>query len=227
MSWNECLYWYAKDRGGAFFGVQRESEEGALLLEDPKGPILVCTKVTYSGRYGTKRDVSVGTRVELERPYTLRVKKQSDLRRGVSTVLDGLDRGAKLLGRETDLSPDYGAPEVAGKRGIKTDEPEFTRWVLQSRELKALLNANPDFWFQVWPMGPEGLEHLVEVRVSLDANLDVRDEPLDRYGRPMGLERQREDYRNSRFSEHMDALIDLTRAARDAVTAWPMPIQQR
>ena len=53
MSWNECLYWYAQDRGGTYFGRQSEENEGALLLEDPKGPILICVQVTYSGQYGT------------------------------------------------------------------------------------------------------------------------------------------------------------------------------
>ena len=77
MSWNDYLFWYAQDRGGTYFGRHSESYEGALLLEDSKGPILICTKVTYSGRYGTYRDVSAAARVELERPYTLHIKKQS------------------------------------------------------------------------------------------------------------------------------------------------------
>ena len=145
MSWNECLYWYAQDRDGTYFGLKKEENEGALLLEDPKGPILICVQVTYSGQYGTHRDVTVRTRAELERPYALSIKKQSSLRGGVNRVLGGLERGAQALGRKTELTPDYGAPELADDRGIKTNEPEFTRWVLQSRELKELLAAWPDF----------------------------------------------------------------------------------
>ena len=99
MSWNTCLFCYAQERGGTFFGLQQETNfglqqepyEGSLLLEDPKGQILIGTKVTYSGRYGTNRDISVAVRAALERPYTLRVKKQSALQEGVNTVLDGLD----------------------------------------------------------------------------------------------------------------------------------------
>lgn len=90
MSWNECLYWYAQDRDGTYFGLKKEENEGALLLEDPKGPILICVQVTYSGQYGTHRDVTVRTRAELERPYALSIKKQSSLRGGVNRVLGGL-----------------------------------------------------------------------------------------------------------------------------------------
>ena len=182
MSWNTCLFCYAQERGGTFFGLQQETNfglqqepyEGSLLLEDPKGQILISTKVTYSGRYGTNRDISVAVRAALERPYTLRVKKQSALQEGVNTVLDGLDLGARILGKKTDLSPDYGATELADDRGIKTNEPEFTRWVLQSRELRAVLDANPSFWFQVGPTGPEGLDHLVEARVPLDWHIYIQ-----------------------------------------------------
>ena len=235
MSWNTCLFCYAQERGGTFFGLQQETNfglqqepyEGSLLLEDPKGQILISTKVTYSGRYGTNRDISVAVRAALERPYTLRVKKQSALQEGVNTVLDGLDLGARILGKKTDLSPDYGAPELADDRGIKTNEPEFTRWVLQSRELRAVLDANPSFWFQVGPTGPEGLDHLVEARVPLDWHIDIQEEPLDRYGRPLKWERQKAYYRNSSFPKQLDALVELARAARDAVTAWPMPMKRR
>ena len=222
MSWNECLYWYAQERGGSYYGLWPSGffdpdDDGALLLEDPKGPILICTKVTSSGRYGTYRDVAAAVQVELERPYTLRVKKQSSLREGVNTLLDGLDRGARIFGKKTDLSPDYGAPELADDRGIKTSEPEFTRWVFQSRELKAILDANPNFWFQVGPAGPQGTDHLVEARVSLDLYMDILDEPV-------GLEQKQAYYRKSSFPKQLDALVELAKAARDAVTAWPMPM---
>ena len=214
MSWNECLYWYAQDRDGTYFGLKKEENEGALLLEDPKGPILICVQVTYSGQYGTHRDVTVRTRAELERPYALSIKKQSSL-------LGGLERGAQALGRKTELTPDYGAPELADDRGIKTNEPEFTRWVLQSRELKELLAAWPDFRLQVGPMGPVGTAHLVEARVTLE-----QDEMADALFDQFGTERyERANYQASGFQEQMDALVELAKAARDAVTAWPMPMK--
>ena len=221
MSWNDYLFWYAQDRGGTYFGRHSESYEGALLLEDSKGPILICTKVTYSGRYGTYRDVSAAARVELERPYTLHIKKQSALRGGVNTVLNGLERGAQVLGRKADLTPDYGAPELADGRGIKTSEPEFTRWVLQSRELKELLTAWPDFRLQVGPTGPVGGAHLVEARVTLEQD-EMADTLLDQFGTEQD---GRANYQASGFQEQLDALVELAKAARDAVTAWPMPMK--
>ena len=225
MSWNDYLFWYAQDRGGTYFGRHSEDYGGALLLEDPKGPILICTKITYSGRYGTYRDVSAAARVELERPYTLRIKKQSALRGGVNMVLGGLERGAQALGRKADLTPDYGVPELAEDRGIHTNEPEFTRWVFQSRELRALLEAWPDYKLQVDPMGPMGGWHLVEALDTLEHDPDFLGEALDRYGRPLDLAGQMASYRSSRFSEQLDALVELAKAARDAVTAWPMPME--
>ena len=226
MSWNECLYWYARERGGTYFGmwpsgVFDPDSDGALLLEDPKGPVLVCAQVTYSGQYGTHRDAIVRTRAELERPYTLRVKKQSSLREGVNTVLDGLGRGARIFGKKTDLSPDYGAPELADGRGIKTSEPEFTRWVLQSRELKELLTAWPDFRLQVGPTGPVGGAHLVEARVTLEQD-EMADTLLDQFGTEQD---GRANYQASGFQEQLDALVELAKAARDAVTTWPMPMK--
>lgn len=220
MSWNECLYWYAQDRDGTYFGLKKEENEGALLLEDPKGPILICVQVTYSGQYGTHRDVTVRTRAELERPYALSIKKQSSLRGGVNRVLGGLERGAQALGRKTELTPDYGAPELADDRGIKTNEPEFTRWVLQSRELKELLAAWPDFRLQVGPMGPEGLDHLVSALVSLNDLPTVERDWLED-ARWADLKTR---YQQSGFREQLDALVELAKAARDAVTAWPMPM---
>ncbi len=225
MSWNDCLFWYAQEEGGVYFGRDKEENEGVLLLEDPKGPILICTKVTSSSQYGTYRDVCAGVRVELERPYTLRIKRESALRGGMNTVLDGLERGARMLGRKADLTPDYGAPEIAGERGIHTNEPEFTRWVLQSRELRALLEAWPDYQLRVDPMGPQGPDHLVEARVALERGLNLFDD-LDRYGRSLDLEAEKTAYRASRFSEQLNALVGLAKAARDGVTAWPMPMQQ-
>ena len=221
MSWNECLYWYAQDRDGTYFGLKKEENEGALLLEDPKGPILICVQVTYSGQYGTHRDVTVRTRAELERPYALSIKKQSSLRGGVNRVLGGLERGAQALGRKTELTPDYGAPELADDRGIKTNEPEFTRWVLQSRELKELLAAWPDFRLQVGPTGPVGGAHLVEARVTLEQD-EMADTLLDQFGTEQD---GRANYQASGFQEQLDALVELAKAARDAVTAWPMPMK--
>ena len=73
MSWNECLYWYAQERGGSYYGLWpsgflTRTTTAPCFWRTPKGPILICTKVTSSGRYGTYRDVAAAVQVELERP---------------------------------------------------------------------------------------------------------------------------------------------------------------
>ena len=220
MSWNDCLFWYAQERGGTYFGLRDGTEDGTLLLEDPKGPILLSAQYRSQSQYEVFWNISAAAVVPLERPYSLRIKAQSSLREGVNTVLEGLDRGARMLGRKSGLYRDYGAPEVADDRSIKTDEPEFTRWVLQSRELKVLLADHPDFEVQVGPMGPEGLDHLVSALVSLNDLPAVERDWLED-ARWADLKTR---YQQSGFREQLDALVELAKAARDAVTAWPMPM---
>ena len=220
MSWNDCLFWYAQEWGGTYFGLRDGTEDGTLLLEDPKGPILLSAQYRSQSQYEVFWNISAAAVVPLERPYSLRIKAQSSLREGVNTVLEGLDRGARMLGRKSGLYRDYGAPEVADDRSIKTDEPEFTRWVLQSRELKFLLADHPDFEVQVGPMGPEGLDHLVSALVSLNDLPAVERDWLED-ARWADLKTR---YQQSGFREQLDALVELSKAARDAVTAWPMPM---
>lgn len=220
MSWNDCLFWYAQEWGGTYFGLRDGTEDGTLLLEDPKGPILLSAQYRSQSQYEVFWNISAAAVVPLERPYSLRIKAQSSLREGVNTVLEGLDRGARMLGRKSGLYRDYGAPEVADDRSIKTDEPEFTRWVLQSRELKVLLADHPDFEVQVGPMGPEGLDHLVSALVSLNDLPAVERDWLED-ARWADLKTR---YQQSGFREQLDALVELAKAARDAVTAWPMPM---
>ena len=204
MSWNEYLYWYAQDRGGVFLGTEKGGKEGLLFLEDPEGPMVIHTQVTSSGRYGESRSAVAAVRVKLERPYTLRVGPQSSLREGINNVLGGLDRGARMIGRKTGLHQDYGAPEITNDRRVKTSEPEFTRWVLQSRELRELLEA----------------------QVSMEQEVSMRDEVFGLF-EEMDQEARRKEYEDCGFPRQLDALVELARAARDAVTAWPMPIKTR
>ena len=188
--------------------------------------MVIHTQVVSSGRYGESRDAVAAVRVKLERPYTLRVGPQSSLREGINNVLGGLDRGARMIGRKTGLHRDYGAPEITNDRRVKTSEPEFTRWVLQSRELRELLEAQPDFWVQVSPVGPEERIHLVEAQVSMEQEVSMRDEVFGLF-EEMDQEARRKEYEDCGFPRQLDALVELARAARDAVTAWPMPIKTR
>ena len=41
----------------------------------------------------------------------------------------------------------------------------------------------------------------------------------------MDQEARRKEYEDCGFPRQLDALVELARAARDAVTAWPMPMR--
>ena len=145
MNWSQCLYWYWKERGGTYFGQEREGDEAVLLLEDAGGPLLISTKVTSSGRYGTQRDVSVGIRVELERPYTLRIRPRSMVREGVNTLLEGLDLrmdygpdGAQRMYLEgEDISQAIRASEVSGWASKVSAIPEVRAFLLDFQRRQA------------------------------------------------------------------------------------------
>ena len=98
--------------------------------------------------------------------------------------------------------------------------------MLQSRELRELLEAQPDFWVQVSPVGPEERIHLVEAQVSMEQEVSMRDEVFGLF-EEMDQEARRKEYEDCGFPRQLDALVELARAARDAVAAWPMPIKTR
>ena len=222
MSWNDCLYWYAQERGGRFYALQEEENDGVLLLDTPKGELLLSAKLRWAGKNGVSWDASAALKLTLERPYRLRIRTQSALWEGVHTVLGGLDRGVKRLGRSAGLYRDYGAPEITGDRGIKTNEPDFTHWVFQSQELRRALKAQPDFALQIGPVGPDRLEHLVNARTALQGGgLTV----VDGWMEEGGTKALRRRWEESGFSRQIDALAELAQIAWDAASAWPMPMQ--
>ena len=68
---------------------------------------------------------------------------------------------------ETDFGSDF--REVMTYPHFMLHAPEFTRWVLQSRELHSCLGEWPDHGVQIGPMGPDGRNHLVEARTALES----------------------------------------------------------
>ena len=215
MTWNECLYWYSQERGGLCFTREEKEEDGVLLLDDPKGQILVQTVATGSTGQGMEilHDVMAAARIPLERPYFLRIKGESMLREGVAAVLKQVDR----LGGKGQIYKDYGAPELAAHRGIKTNEPEFTRWVLKSGELQQALLEHPAFSLRVERMAGDSLEHLVSAQASLSREILPGSADYGWENNP------REIYEGSSFRSQLDALVSLVKTARDAVLQWPMP----
>ena len=114
-----------------------------------------------------------------------------------------------------ELTPDYGAPELAAQRGLKSDNPQFTRWVLQSHELRQALKQWEKASVRVEPLFPDSTQHMVCVLTAMD-DFDMDDFLLEDW-------RRKKAYEESGLFERLDTLADLLEAARDAVTAWPMP----
>lgn len=223
MSWNSTLYCFHQEAGGQFFGVIKEREPyAALLLPDPKGDLLIRPRLRGTSQYGAFWDVEVSAKVTMERPYTLQVKPESAVQEGLHTVLGGLDRGAKVLGIKTGFSPDYGVPKLTAHRSFKTNEQNFTKWVFQNQAMCAILEEKADFGLKVGPMTPDSREHLVCARADMDRLL-VDDWDID----PESPESSQDSIRSRPEAslQELNRLIDLCRAARDAVTTWPMPMQ--
>ena len=117
-----------------------------------------------------------------------------------------------------ELTPDFGAPELAAQRGLKSDNPQFTRWVIQSQELRQALKKCEKASVRVEPLVPGSSQHMVCAQVSMTEILDTDD-----YDFLAEDEKRRKSYEESGLFERLDALVELLEAARDAVTAWPMP----
>lgn len=222
MSWNAALYYYHLARGGDYFGRPQEDGESsahaALVLPRDKGPIHISPWLDGYSRYGVRWDVAVTCQVELQAPYTLKITGGGAVRRGLNTVLDGLEQGYKMLGGKGELTPDFGAPELAAQRGLKSDNAQFTRWVLQSAELRQGLKKCEKASVRVEPLVPGGRQHIVCVRADLNELLKAGDyDYLEDDGE------RRKAYEESGLFQQLDALVALLETARDAVTAWPMP----
>lgn len=222
MSWNVALYYYHLSRGGDYFGLPQEgwesSDHAALVLPRDKGSIHISPWLSGYGRYGVNWEAAAFGRVDLQAPYTLKITGGGMIRRGLNTVLDGLEQGYKMLGGKGELTPDFGAPELAAQRGLKSDNPQFTRWVLQSQELRQAFKKCEKASVRVEPLVPGSSQHMVCAQVSMTEILDT-----DNYDFLAEDEKRRKSYEESGLFERLDALVDLLEAARNAVTAWPMP----
>lgn len=219
MSWNAALYYYHLSRGGDYFGLPQEDKvHAALLLPRDKGPIHIQPWLKDYGRYGVSWKVAVTCQLELQASYTLKITGGGAMRRGLNTVLEGLEQGYKMLGGKGELTPDFGAPELAAQRGLKSDNPQFTRWVLQSAQLRKALEQCEKASVGVEPVIPGSRQHMVCAKIALE------EMPIPPGLDPWDLEEEKpRDFEDSEFFEKLDALVELLEAARDGVTAWPMP----
>lgn len=222
MFWNTGLYYYYRLHGGTFLGLSQEDEPNAtLLLPGEKGAVELCPVLRGFTRYNTNWDAAARLSVTLERPFTLRVKPENDLRPGMRPLLKALDAGAELMEMDTQLSMDYGYPELR-KRPIKASEPAFAKWIFQSEGLRQLLSHMPDMSIQICPLGPDSREHVVAARM----HMEWLNEP-QWSGEELTPRQQGERCRDAGLFDQLDALVSLAREAARAVTQWPMPVETK
>lgn len=210
MSWNECLHQYHKKYGGQL--LAGECGDGLLLLSCKDRPLAVDLYQT-SGRYGSANYVRARISVTLGKPYKLTIGEEKKLSGGVNAVL-------KATSGIAGFSADYGYPEVTQKRLIRSENQAFTKLVLSSLDFRNALPASPREKLTVRPgPGGEGL-HLLTV-ITSDA---VDGGGSDWYLWPDAFTDEAERLRRieTEFFPRLDRFLELTRAAYNAVTQWPM-----
>ena len=219
MSWNECLYAYHKKYGGQF--LAGETDDAMLILSHKDRPLAVDLSLVSGGRGGTFSYIRARVPVTLARPYSLTVGAKKVLSGGVNAVL-------KVTSGVGGFSADYGFPEVTGKRLIRSDNRGFTKLVLGSLEFRNALLACPGDRVEVRPgPGEEGL-HLITVTPASAAASAGGDWYLGTSGEYTGIYGSEEDKaREARrveeeFFPRLERFLDLTRAAYNAITQWPI-----
>lgn len=219
MSWNQYLYLYHQQVGGAFMGTLDEETDAALLLEHHGGPMLVYCPTEVNGRYSAN-SIRVRLNVRLEQPYQLRIRRKTTFSRGVNTVLQVVDLGLEKLPGGLDLYQDYGFPEITQGRFVRTNNPTFTHVVLRDLQLRNSLLASPLDGVSVLPSpGTDGL-HLVEARSDVSATFG--DWNLD-----SGLEDVPVEQDLQVFFTRLERLLAVAQSTQAAVLAYRMPVQDQ
>lgn len=216
MSWNECLYRYHKAHGGQF--LAGECDDAMLIFTWKDRPLLVGIHAANGGRYGPYLYIQARVPVTLGKPYELTVGAEKALSGGVNAVL-------KATSGIAGFSADYGCPEVTQKRLIRAENRAFTKLVLGSLDFRNALLACPGEKVEVRPgPGDEGL-HLLTVTTDATLNsgswcLGCSSRYIDTYSEEEKLELSQKA--ETEFFPRMDRFLDLTKAAYNAVTQWPM-----
>ena len=222
MSWNEYLYHYHKKHGGTYLGGQ--DDDGLLVFTWKDRPLAV-DLFRASGQYGPILHVQARIPVTLVKPYKLTIGAEKKLSGGVNTLLKAVPIAA-------GFATDYGYPEVTKKRLIRSDNQPFTKLVLGSLDFRNALLACPGERVEVRSgPGREGL-HLITVTTdaAVGASITLGNPEdgwyLNDYAPPPYAseeeKRQADQRMETEFFPKMDRFLDLTRAAYNAVTQWPM-----
>lgn len=220
MSWSEYLYYYHQKVGGQFLGDS--VSDGELILTYRDQPLVVRNVDVSQGRY-TGHVIRARTVVALEKPYRLSIGGKGHLSAGVNVALNVLDRGLDRIPKAPDVGGDYGFPEVTRDRLIRTNNRPFTKQVLGNLELRNALLAMPRASLTV-EKGPAGSDlHLVEVTAgdpdAAGGNWTTGDDVY--FGEITDWEARRRQAEEAFFPQ-MDRLVELVKAAQNALTAWRM-----
>lgn len=247
MNWNDSLYWYWRERGGEFFSSMVWRDSGILFLDMPMGPALIQCELV-PGRSGMlHREIAITLRASMEHPYYLTVRRErfsgrEDEESGVFEL---------SVRRNIRSSDPARTPYLLQNRRLQELlRAEPGAWIqinpIQEGALAHLVSVRKD---------AEHLEESVDSK-GRAAGRDVPNqrklyaesgfrEQMDgrwRWPRPHGTgpvcgprgaaeemdqEARQKEYKDCGFPRQLDALVELARAARDAVTAWPMPIKTR
>lgn len=215
--WNLYLSRYQQTHGGFFFGGgDTECDSQLVLSEGEASPLLVCMSTDPAGR-STVETLRARTMVTLDHPYTLHIRARGLIGGGISGV-------AGLVGKAMD----FGFSETKG-RVITTDNKASTKLTLGDLALRnALATRKKDaLWVRPGPQG-DG-QHIVEVfATNFGGTLNddrswYNDAMLNDLMYVSDEEKEATLQAGSQcFDAQMDAFLNFLRAARDAVTRWPI-----
>lgn len=217
INWNKLFAGYQKNRGGAFFGSQKEWYDCQLVLtQGEKAPILVYVDTDPAGKY-SQNNIFARTCVQLNGEYTLKIGDQSAIVGGVKGLMNAVTGGT-----------DYGCPEVTRNRAISTNNKPFTKQVLGDLEFRnALLKRNQDY-VKIEPTPQGDGWHMVEVGdINFEGGL-AESKWVSKAVATDTLYMDPEDKAaiekaaQAHFDAQLDEFLSLLRAAARAVTTWRM-----
>lgn len=193
MSWSKCCYLYQKEKEGLFVG---DAKEGELIVTYKDAPLTVNFYLP-EGRYGISR-IQACVMVDLEQEYELT-----------------LSAWAKSGGLLAFLGEGGFDSEVS--RRFHTNNEAVTKQVLTDPNLKKALQHSPDIQLEVNP-GPEGT-HMLRVYV-LNPERPGSGWPVCAVDNDYAAALPNESEIRTLFFPCMERLLDVTKAARDAVMNW-------
>lgn len=222
-NWDILLARYQAKRGGWVFCGDANSwslcDSQLVLTEGEKSPLLVSFHVNTSGR-SPWTTLTARTMVKLDGEYQLHIRAKSLTGSGFQTVMG-------LAGE----SRTYGDPRALKGRMVTTNRKDVTKLVLGDLALRNALADRPLEYLRVGPALVEDGTHTVEVGVpNLNGTLTAPDSPwvtpaISQADASFFHQPGREDLlaqADRDFAAQMDGFLDFLRAARDAVTRWPV-----